>query len=214
MLRTLSVVTALQLLTWAPSWACTGQVGAAIFQDTFADDTGGWTLDPPDATIKPPVFLISGDANDPAAFSLNQTFNATDGDYCMDFVLPAAIAANNQMYTGILFRATDSNNLLAASVGSNGSVSLNKETSGNLSTLFSVQKSPAFVSTANALNSLRVTALSGVITVYLNGTQIKSIRAQEPTNPALSFGIFGGSDTAVANPPQVQIKSYSVTAGK
>jgi hypothetical protein len=214
MLRTLGIVTALQLLTCAPSWACTGQVGAAIFQDTFADDTGGWKLDPPDATIKPPVFLISGDANYPATDSLNQTFNATDGDYCMDFVLPAAIAANNQMSAGILFWATDYSNFLSALVGSDGSVSLNKVTSGNPSILFSVQKSPAFISTANAVNSLRVTALSGVITVYLNGTQIKSIRAQEPTNAALSFGFVGQSDTAVANPPQVQIKSYSVTAGK
>jgi hypothetical protein len=213
MLRTLGVVTALQLLVWTPSWACTGQVGASIFQDTFADDTGGWDLSPPWTAVQPPVFVITGDASNPGFDSLNLTFNATDGDYCMDFSLPPAIAANNQMYAGILFWATDYNNMMSAEVVSDGSVWLEKKASGNWTNVMSVSKSPAFLSGAK-VNSLRVTALSGVITIYLNGTLIKSIRAQEPTNPGLSFGIYGSSDNGVANQPKIQIKSYSVTAGK
>ena len=93
-------------------------------------------------------------------------------------------------------------------------MSLKKKASGNWNTLFSVQKVPAFVSTAKAVNSVRVTALGGLLTVYLNGTQIKSERAQEPANPGLSFGVFAGSDDAVPNPPKLQIKGYKVTTGK
>jgi hypothetical protein len=56
--------------------------------------------------------------------------------------------------------------------------------------------------------------LSGTITIYLNGTQVKVIRAQEPTNPALEFGMYAQDDTAVANAPKIQITNYSVTVGK
>jgi hypothetical protein len=48
----------------------------------------------------------------------------------------------------------------------------------------------------------------------LNGTQVKAIRAQEPTNPALEFGMYAQDDTAVANAPKIQITNYSVTVGK
>jgi len=214
MLRTLCVVATLQFLALTSAWACTGQVGAVIFQDTFADDSGGWDTTPPWSTVQPPVYVIAGDANNSGYNALNLTFNATDGDYCMDFILPPAIAANNQMYAGILFWATDYNNMMSAQLASDGGVWLQKKASGNWSTIFDVPKSPAFVSGANAVNSLRVTALAGVITVYLNGTQIKSVRAQEPTNPGLSFGMYAGADAVSANAPKVQIKSYSVTAGK
>ena len=106
MLRTVGAVIVLQLLAWSPSWACTGQVGAAIFQDNFSDDSGGWDENPPLAVVKPPVFMIGGDATYSSTDSVNLTFNATDGDYCMDFILPPAIAANNQMQAAIIFWAT------------------------------------------------------------------------------------------------------------
>lgn len=213
MLRTLGIVAALQLLAFAPAWSCTGQVGNAIFQDNFADDTGGWDEAPPGAVVQPPVFAIALSAQIGAAAALNGTFSATDADYCMDFVQPPAIAANNQLYVGIFFWTTDVNNGMAAVVGSNDTVTLYKVSAGTWTPAFTVQNAPGF-NAAGGVNSLRVTALSGLITVYLNGTQIKSVRAQEPVNPALSFGIYAYDDTTVANVPVIQIKDFDVTAGK
>lgn len=215
MLRIVSVVTALQLLAWSSASACTGQVGAVIFQDSFADDTGGWDESPPIAVVKPPVFVFALDATSTGNNSLNLTFNATDGDYCMDFILPPAIAANNQTYAGINFWATpDYNNMTQAQVASNGTVYLEKLTSGTWTTVFTVPNAPGFNSAANAVNSMRVTALSGLITVYLNGKTVKSVRTQQPPSADSSFGMNVGVDTAVANAPVLQIKEFSVTAGK
>jgi hypothetical protein len=215
MLRTLGVVAALQVLAWTPAWACSGQVGTSIYQDNFSDDSGGWDESPPMAMVKPPVFVFAMDATTKGFNVLNTTFNATDGDYCMDFVLPAAIAANNQMYAGIVFWATpDYSNMMQLQVGSDASVYLAKSTANVWTTIFAVKNAPGFKSGANAVNTLRVTALSGLITVYLNGSTVKAVRAQEPPSANASFGMNGFDDTAAANAPQIQVKDFSVTAGK
>jgi hypothetical protein len=214
MLRTVGVVTALQLIAWSPAWACTGQVGASIFQDTFADDSGGWDENPPSSVVTPPSFVFTLNAQIDAQASQNLTFNATDGDYCMDFILPPAISATNQIYAGIEFWATDYDNFMETEVSSAGTVDLAKVVAGKWTYVFTVPNTPGFQSGANAVNSLRVTAMAGTVTVYLNGTQVKSVRAQESTNPALNFGMVISDDTAVANAPAVLVKGYSVTAGK
>jgi len=214
MLRTIGIVAALQLLAWAPAWACTSQVGTVIFQDTFADDSGGWDETPPQLVVKPPILAIALDAQVGGISAQNLTFNTTDGDFCMDFVLPPAISPNNQMYAGIEFWATDYSNAMLALVASNGTIMLQKEAGGNWTTVFNVPNVQGFNSAANAVNSLRVTAVNGTITVFINGTTVKTVRAQEPTNPHLNFGLYGEDDTSVANAPVIQIKGYSVTTGK
>jgi hypothetical protein len=216
MLRTLSVVAALQFLALTCAWACSGQVGAVIFQDTFTDDSGGWDQGPPQSVIKPPAFVFTLDAQNGGTAAQDLTFAATDGDYCMDVVLPPSLAADNQFYAGIEFWAANYNDTMNAEVSSAGSVSISKKTAGKWTVVTTVNNVPAFKSGANAVNSLRVTALAGVISVYLNGTQVKLLRAQEPTNSSLRFGIIVEMDKDVASgtAPPVLVKSYSVTAGK
>jgi len=214
MLRTLGVITALQLLTWTPVLACTGQVGATIFQDNFADDTGGWDETPPYSSVQPRTYVFALDATSTEYWALDLTFNATDGDYCMDVVLPPAIAANNQMYAELVFwAAVNYSSMMQVSLSSAGTVYLEKRVSQQFTTVASVQNAPGFNSAANAVNSLRVTVLSGTITIYLNGQTVKSIRAQEPTG-VMFFGMGASDDTAVANAPQVKVQGFSVTAGK
>jgi hypothetical protein len=216
MLRTLAVVAALQFLALTPTWACDGQVGTSIFQDTFADDSGGWDASPPIAMVKPPVFVfdLSHLSQGSIAYAVqNQTFNATDGDYCMDVILPPAIAPDNQLWAGIEFWATDYDNNMAAHVSSNGDIALQKKTAGNYATIFTVPNATGFKAGPNAVNSLRVTALAGKIAVYLNGAKIKLVRAQEPANGNLKFGMRAQVDKFVANVPPVQIKSFTVTSG-
>ncbi len=48
----------LQVLLCGSAIACEGQVGKVIYEDTFADDTGGWDFTPPAATVKPPDFVF------------------------------------------------------------------------------------------------------------------------------------------------------------
>ena len=164
--------------------------------------------------VKSSLFVFALGPQDTGYSSNNLTFSATDGDYCMDFIFPPSIAANNLAYAGINFWAADYSNMMNVEVGSDGTVLLEKETAESWNILWTVSKSPAFLPAGNALNSLRVTAVGGLITVYLNGTTIKAVRAQEPTNPVLSFGMSAGIDTAVAKAPEIHIKSFSVTAGK
>jgi hypothetical protein len=214
MLRTISVVVALQLLAWSPALACTGQVGAAIFQDSFKDDSGGWDETPPVATVVSPAFIFAMDATNSSVSAHNLTFNATDGDYCMDFVLPPPIAPDNNIYTGLEFWATDYNNFWMVQLSSLGTVSLNKMLAGNWVTVADIPKATGFQAGANATNSLRVTVLSGTITIYLNGALVKATRAQVPTNPALEFGMYAQVDTGSATTPKIKITNYSVTVGK
>jgi hypothetical protein len=221
MLRIVSVVAALQLLAWTPALAqqvCSGQaggqVGSSVFKDTFADDTYGWDEHAPESTAKPPNFVFAMDANTVGDNVIDLTFNASDGDYCADFILPPAIAANNQMYAGIVFWATaDYNNMMQLQLGSNASVYLSKLTSGTWSTLYSVQNAPGFKSAANSVNTLRVTAVSGLITVYVNGSMVRALRTQASPAANNYFGMNAFSDTAAPNWPQVLFKNYSVTSG-
>jgi len=213
-LRIFNVIAVLQLLSLTPVWACSGQVGSVIFQDDFSDDSGGWDEAPPYASVQPPVFVFALNASYIAFSSHNLSFNAIDGDYCMDFILPPAIAAGNQMYTGIDFWALDYDNVWNFNTGSDGSLFLQRKSSGKWATLWTVSNSPAFLSAANAVNSLRLTALNGLITTYLNGTMIKATRAPEPTGSNIMFGMMAAVNTAVDNAPKVQVKAFSVTVGK
>ena len=87
MLRTISVVTA-PIVSLDFGIGMTGQIGAVIFQDSFRDDSGGSDQTPPQATVVPPAFIFAMDASTGSISAHNLTFNATDGDYCIDFVLP------------------------------------------------------------------------------------------------------------------------------
>ena len=83
MARILGLVVALQVAASASAWACDGQVGNVIFEDTFADDSGGWDLAPPVVTVKPPALLLALDSKHTSYATQDLTFHATDGDYCM-----------------------------------------------------------------------------------------------------------------------------------
>jgi hypothetical protein len=63
------------------------------------------------------------------------------------------------------------------------------------------------------VNAIRVTVKGGKITVFLNGEQIKIVRAQEP-NGDLLFGLSGQYEKAVDSIPVVRVKSYKVTTGQ
>jgi hypothetical protein len=211
--KALGLALAIQLAGVVAAQACSGQTGSVIFQDNFADDSGGWDFSPPVSQVKPPDFLFT--LNKQAFFTSaeNLTFNATFGDYCMDFVLPKSPAPDNNAAAGMILWATDYNNYLLIMTFSNGNVTMFKKAAGNYATVFTVANSPAFNSTPDAVNSLRIVATSDQkLTVTLNGQPVKVIRAQAPQGQLL-FGVFGQTDKAPDSDILIRVKNFSVTSG-
>jgi hypothetical protein len=88
LLRILFGATALAL--FAPrAFACDGQTGEVIFEDKFTDDAGGWTFSE-NLALKAPGATVTLPASDGgyAKASLNQTFTATQGDFCAEMSFP------------------------------------------------------------------------------------------------------------------------------
>lgn len=210
MLRTITLAVALQLGLGATVMACEGQTGAVIFEDTFADDSGGWEMTPPQAVIVPPTMLLALDSQFEAISAQNLTFNATDGDYCATIKLPPQPAPDNDLAFGIQFWASDYSNVMSFMVFTNKSVGLYKKVDNAWSTVFNQTDVAAVDTTAGAVNEIRVQAKAGMLKLLVNGTEIKSVRAQVPAG-ALRFGVYAQIDTPVEPPPAIVVTSFKVT---
>ncbi len=209
----LGLALAVQLACVAAAQACTGQTGAVIFQDNFADDSGGWDFTPPIAQVTPPAFVFSVGKEYTSTSSENLTFNASLGDYCMDFVLPKSPAVDNTAAAGMIIWAKDYANYILVVTYSNGSIGMYKNTAGSFAVLFTVQNFPGFNAAQDAVNSLRIVATADQkLTVTLNGQAVKVIRAQMPTGPLL-FGMTAQVDKSLPADITVKVTGFSVTAG-
>ena len=212
MMRFLVAVLALLLgLVSSARAACEGQAGTTIFDDNFADDAGGWDLTT--WKMQPPVIVGGLTSQFTSNSTLNTTFNATDGDYCSEVKLPASPAKDNSASAGLLFLATDYNNLFLAMISSNGSTNLYKRVTGNYSTIYTAQDTIAVNTTPGAVNVIRVTVKEGKITLFVNGKQLKVVRAQIPAGP-LRFGMYAQVDKAIQSEVDVDFTSYKVTSGQ
>jgi hypothetical protein len=212
MVRSLIAVLALLLGVVSDARAaCEGQAGTTIFDDNFADDSGGWELTT--WKVQPPVIVGDLTPQFTSNATLNTTFNATDGDYCTEVQLPAAPVKDNPVSAGLLFLGTDYNNIFLALIGSNGLIALYKRVSGNYSVIYTAQDSNAVNTTPDSVNAIRVTVKEGKITLFVNGKQLKVVRAQIPTGP-LRFGMYVQVDKAVQSQVDVDFKSYKVTSGQ
>jgi hypothetical protein len=210
----------LALLLFVPAaFACDGQTGNVIFEDKFTDDSGVWIfggaliLTAPGATAMAPASDIGA-----AQTSLNQTFNATQGDFCMEMSYPPDAAQLNAGI-GVLFWGTDASNYWSANPYANGSVNLVKLAFKHLSPFVETPKrSLIFETTTNNLvktgptdvNSIRVVVKNGTITVIVNGQTIKSVRAQIPGGD-LKFGFTRSYRSPSATPVSFTVHSYKVT---
>jgi hypothetical protein len=210
--RFLLAAIALSALMCASALACEGQVGKVIYEDTFADDSGGWDLSPPIATIKPPNFVIALDAKSWAISSQVLTFHAKEADYCLEGTVPKAPAPDNNASLGLEFWATDYKNFWLSELGSNGTVSLWMDVNGSWTNIATVPNAPGFK--PDASNALRVTTLGGKIVISLNGQPVKTVRAQVPESDQLRFGLYGQLDKPADGAPPILVTSYKVTSGQ
>jgi hypothetical protein len=207
-------VFALQALVSTAAFACEGQIGQVIYEDTFADDSGAWDFTPNAATVKAPNFVLNLDSKYSNINSQVLTFHAPkDGDYCAEFILPKTIAPDNKYNLAIAFWATDYANFWMVMLSSDGTLTLFSKANNVWQTITSVPTAAAFKPEPDAVNALRVTTIAGKISIYLNGQLQKAIRAQAPDG-SLRFGMYAQIDKGVDGTTPILVKSYKVTSGQ
>jgi hypothetical protein len=203
----------------ATAMACPGQVGKVIFEDNFADDSGGWAgLSAPDFEIKDGTLLLRPNAHgvnekSTVASFFNVMFSAGDGDYCTEFVFPKQPAADNPVSAGLIFWRTGPQDLFVFFISTTKGAFLEKLVDNKWTHVFSAGNVEAVIVEPDAVNSVRVLAKDGKLTLFVNGSQIKVIRAPPPTS-ALGFGVYTQVETATDANPTVKFKSFKVTAGE
>ena len=212
MLRVISVVFVLQFLALTSAFACEGQTGKVIFEDKFEDDTGGWQFSPPIATVKPPAFEFAMTTKRSNIASQNLTFHATLADFCLEATLPKAVAENNVPSIGIEFWATDYANLMLLQLSGNKVLQLFSKTKNKYQQIFRIADVPGYKAEPDAVNALRINTIGGKLTVYVNGKQVKVIRAQIPTGKT-RFGIYSQWAKPAPEFPVIKVTSYKVTTG-
>jgi hypothetical protein len=216
MLRILfAAATALALCAPA-AFACEGQTGKVIFEDKFTDDSGGWQLSAPDAEIKDGSLLLRPNARgvdekNLAVQVINLTFPAGDGDYCMEVILPKQVAPDNPVGAAMHFWISDAGKF-SLKISTNKVARLSKFSLGNWNVIFFDQNA-AIKLEPNAVNSLRVVAKENRLTLFINGSQVKVIRALMPAGE-LHFGIASVVDKASDANPVVEVKSFKLTTGE
>jgi hypothetical protein len=213
MFRRISIaVVALAALSTASYGAgCQDQKGSVIFEDTFGDDSGGWAQ-PIDGVVpeygpEPKVHLKAPNSG---YVWYNNTFNASEGDYCIEFVWPKPLAPDNKAYVALAFWASDYANLYLVQVDSGGGINLWRKSGGTWATISDLSN-PKVKPVPGSLVTLRVAAKGNLIVPILDGVELKKTRAQMPAGN-LKFGLFIQDDTAVPD-AVFEIKRFKVTSG-
>ncbi len=164
-------------------------------------------LKPPGATTR--VDPVSGQSGSTA--NLNQTFTATQGDFCTEGPFPADPAKTNAGI-GVLFWGTDYSNYWGATAYADGAVWLSKLANNQWSTIFSTPPNSNLVKTGPTdVNSVRAVVKNGTITIIVNGKTVRSVRAQMPGGD-LKFGFKRSFMNASSQPVVFTVGPYKVTA--
>ena len=217
MLRILFAAATAFALCAPAAFACEGQTGKVIFEDKFTDDSGGWALAAPDTEIKNGSLFLRPNARGvdqktTSSIAINVTFPTGDGDYCMEVVLPKQVAPDNNVGAGLQFWISDGSRF-SFSIWTDKSTWLNKLSGVEANRIFYEKQNAAIKLEPNAVNVLRVVAKENRLTLFINGSQVKVIRALMPTGE-LHFGVSSAvQKTSDAN-PVVEIKSFKLTTGE
>jgi hypothetical protein len=130
----------------------------------------------------------------------------------MEFVLPKQIAPDNNVGAGLQFWISDGSRFSFA-IWTDRSTGLNKLSGVDAKSIFYEKQNAAIKLEPNAVNVLRVVAKENKLTLFINGSQVKVIRALMPTGE-LRFGVVADVDKASDTNPVVEIKSFKLTTGE
>jgi hypothetical protein len=181
------------LLTFASAaQACTGS--GNVYSDDFTDDSGGWVADS-SITFGPKGASVTLGKPTTAFQELNTTFDLpTDASICADVTLIDKPGLNP--VGGIIFWAKDYSNLYAYWVTGGGEYQIWRK-NNNAWTKVTAAPAPGLKMGPGTTNDLSLTIKGSVVTVSLNGTELKRIRAQPPEGTS-RFGFYTQLDKAVA----------------
>jgi hypothetical protein len=197
------------------AFACNGQAGKVIFEDKFTDDSGGWSFSEGILVLKAPGATVTVNASEQGIGRdiLNQTFTATQGDFCVEMSFPPD-AAQLDVAIGVLFLAANDDKYWLAQATSSGVVRLDKLADNKYSKVWQTEANTSLVKTGPTdVNSVRAVVKNGTITVIVNGQTVKSVRALIPSDD-LKFGFYAQHTKPSATPILFTVRSYKVTTGE
>jgi hypothetical protein len=178
-----------------------------IFEDKFEDDGGGWDADK-NMEFKKSSMTVKIAGDDASFRELNSVFVIKDGDLCVEATFPTN-APDTSPAVGLLFWATDYNNMYLFQTTVNGGISLARLVNKQWGTIVLVDQVPSVKTGPGATNTLRVVLKGNLLSAYINDVKFRDQRAQPPANDS-RFGIY--AERATPGPEQISIfKNYKVT---
>lgn len=208
----LALSTAAVIAPSAAGAACEAVAGTAILDDSFADELWGWDVLAPRVYVKPPQLVLDPAAEGKTNISvLVNAFFAEQGTFCADMAMPAA-PAGNRIAAGVVFWATDYSNYYLFQIDTEGGASLWRltENAGWIS-LVPITDTPLIRREAGAVNEVRVDVADTLITLSINGSEFRRLRAQRPGRDS-KFGAYAQIDAPVPGSVPVTISRYRVLA--
>jgi hypothetical protein len=197
--------------------ACEGQKGKVIFEDTFADDAGGWMFSNDGLAFKAPgaEYRMRPTPQGLATQIANQTFHANEGDYCLEIAFPQDQPDRTFFGVGLLFLLSADDQSYFAVLMSNhgGMVFCRRSVEGECVSLWIADQKADAKLGPGQFNAIEAVVKDNLITVLLNGVPVKAVRAQIPSG-SLKFGIrieASANETLGAAFP---VKSFKVTEAR
>jgi hypothetical protein len=164
--------------------ACEGS--EIIFEDSFADDAGGWAVtdavEVKDGTF---TFKLPPDA---LKANLNVTFTVDDADVCSEVVWPEG--GPKTLGAGLLFWGEDGDNYFQFGILNSGKYWIARRRDGKWLTIVENVDAKAIKTSAGDTNTLRVKTSGNTATFYINGDKLRDLRGQPP-KAGWRFGISG-----------------------
>lgn len=164
--------------------ACEGS--NIIFEDSFSDDAGGWSLKD-SVEIDNGAFALKLAPDDMQA-DLNVTYTVNDADICADTVWPTG--ASPILGAGLLFWGEDKDDYYQFGILNNGKYWIARRQDGKWSSIAENVPSPAINTSPGGSNTLRVEADEDSASFFINGTKLRDLRGQGPS-AGWRFGLSG-----------------------
>ena len=177
MVRLLTLLGVAILFVAGSGWRASACEGTEIvFEDNFADDAGGWTINR-DVEVKDGsfVFKLTPDA---MQSDLNVTYTVKDADICSEAVWPEGDPTT--LGAGLLFWGEDNKNYLQFGVLNNGKYWIARRQDGKWHTIVENVDSSAINTAPGASNKLRVKASGNSVSFFVNDTKLRDLRGQPP----------------------------------
>jgi hypothetical protein len=211
--------------TSARAGSCEGQKGSVIFEDDFADDTGGWLHEAgPSGSVSFGKSGLTLRILDPATSFrfLNLTFAASEGDFCVEAAMPKPPGADTVARAGLVFLANDFANFYVLMAGGDVATPSSQQQSmiglmrleeGNWGALGGWSE-PKIRLDPESVVALRAVVKAKLITAFVNGVELKKVRFPG-VGSSLKFGVYVETSKPVPAPGiSFQFKRYRVTAGE